>query len=375
MSQALRNGFDASTGGDPRRGEWGPTDTDARHQLQVQVGRYWQNASTSVVLTAQSGLPFTPLAGGDINGDGLSFNDRAFVASVPGGDASAAVTMRDLLGSSTPRIADCLRRNLNRIAAPGSCRGPWSFDLSTVLSLDGSSIRGGDDWRLTVALENVLAGLDSWLHGRALRGWGIGGVPDPILLMPVGWDQTTSAFAYRVNPRFGQAAPERSLLRIPFRVSIDLRVPFGAPYPEQQRVRALSPGRGGRTGARLSADDLELRYAQAIPDLYASILSDADTLLLSPAQVDSLQHRRQAFLAEVTPILKDLARHLAALPDRYDPAAALARQEQSLGAARQVAWQHARDLSSLLTPGQLQVVPYPASMLRRARSGAEIRVF
>lgn len=375
MSQALRNGYDGSTGGDPRRTEWAPAETDARHQVQVQAGRYWRNASASVVLSGQSGLPFTPLVSGDINGDGLSFNDRAFVLAAPRGDAAAAATMRELLGSPTPRIASCLRRNLGRIAAPGSCRGPWSFDLNAVFSLDGSSIRGGDDWRLTVSFENVLAGLDYLVHDGRPRGWGIGGVPDPVLLMPVGWDRQSNAFTYRVNSRFGQSAPERTLLRIPYRVSLDVRVPFGAPYPEQQLVRFLSPGRGGRGGARLSVSDLELRYAQAVPDLYAAIMVDADTLLLSPGQLDSLQQRRQSYVQEVTPILRDLARYLASLPDRYDAAEALDRQDKSLQAAWQVAWRHAQDLSGILTPGQLQVVPYPASMLRRARSGAGIRVF
>ncbi len=75
-------------GFDPAR-ERGPADTDQPHRLVVS-GTWmapWQ-VQVSGILTAASGIPFTPLAGADLNGDGLPQSDRA--RAIPA-DASTAV--------------------------------------------------------------------------------------------------------------------------------------------------------------------------------------------------------------------------------------------------------------------------------------------
>lgn len=75
-----RNPADPSglpVGFDPAR-ERGPSDTDQPHRL-VASGTWsgpWGLAVSGIV-TAASGVPFTPLAGGDINGDGVPTADRA----------------------------------------------------------------------------------------------------------------------------------------------------------------------------------------------------------------------------------------------------------------------------------------------------------
>ena len=75
-------GFDASR-------ERGPADTDQPHR--VVVSGTWSapwRLEVSGILTAASGVPFTPLAGADLNGDGVPTADRARV--VPA-DASSSV--------------------------------------------------------------------------------------------------------------------------------------------------------------------------------------------------------------------------------------------------------------------------------------------
>ncbi|HVQ14034.1 MAG TPA: TonB-dependent receptor, partial [Vicinamibacterales bacterium] len=58
--------------------EKGPSDTDQRHRL-VLSGSYLAPAGfqLSAIIAAASARPFTPLAGADMNGDGLLFADRA----------------------------------------------------------------------------------------------------------------------------------------------------------------------------------------------------------------------------------------------------------------------------------------------------------
>ena len=73
---------------DPDR-EKGPADTDQPHRL-VLSGTWrgpWR-LTLSGIVTAASGIPFTPLAGADINGDGMPTADRARANLV---DPAAAV--------------------------------------------------------------------------------------------------------------------------------------------------------------------------------------------------------------------------------------------------------------------------------------------
>jgi hypothetical protein len=69
--------------------EKGPADTDQPHRLVVSGA--WMapwDFTLSGILTAASGIPFTPLAGADLNGDGLPTADRARATPA---DASTSV--------------------------------------------------------------------------------------------------------------------------------------------------------------------------------------------------------------------------------------------------------------------------------------------
>ena len=58
--------------------ERGPADTDQRHRLVLSGSHYVPGGIlVAAIVTAASGRPFTPLAGADMNGDGLLFADRA----------------------------------------------------------------------------------------------------------------------------------------------------------------------------------------------------------------------------------------------------------------------------------------------------------
>ena len=72
---------------DPDR-EKGPADTDQPHRLVVSgTWRGPWHLTLSGIVSAASGIPFTPLAGADLNGDGLPTSDRA--RSNPASSSSA----------------------------------------------------------------------------------------------------------------------------------------------------------------------------------------------------------------------------------------------------------------------------------------------
>jgi hypothetical protein len=70
----------------------------------------------------------------------------------------------------------------------------------------------------------VLGGIDQLVHGGALRGWGTQAAPDPVLLVPRGFDAAGPGgprFRYDVNPRFADTRGRSTLFREPFRISMD----------------------------------------------------------------------------------------------------------------------------------------------------------
>src|SRR5205807_4563965 len=79
-----------STVGNPLLVEWGRAAFDSRHQIVYNLSyNLFDYARISWFGQFRSGLPFTPMIAGDVNGDGYS-NDRAFVFR-PGATADPAL--------------------------------------------------------------------------------------------------------------------------------------------------------------------------------------------------------------------------------------------------------------------------------------------
>src|SRR5439155_1717028 len=91
--RSLESGFDGSTFGSPRVREWGRAPLDARQQFVVRAGFGRNTTSFTLFGRLQSGLPFTPRVGADVNGDGLA-NDRAFVFDPLASDPTVAAATR-----------------------------------------------------------------------------------------------------------------------------------------------------------------------------------------------------------------------------------------------------------------------------------------
>jgi hypothetical protein len=376
-TRALETGFDGSTFGSPMTRKWARGDFDIRHQLLLQGGYSFGNVSLTLFGRLQSGLPFTPMIAGDVNGDGMA-NDRAFIfdpATMT--DASLASATRTLLESSSPRVRNCLTRQMGRGAGRNSCEGPWTTSLNAELSYSGTMPITHQYGTIALAFSNPLGGLDQVLHGaNHLRGWGTAAYPDQMLYTPVGFDAATNRFKYVINPRFGSTDPANTLLRAPFRVTLDIALTLGRPLDQQQIDRWIKPGRGGRPGPKLTANELERRYARSVPDPYKAILQESDSLLLTRDQFEALQSADKVYLTRIDSVWAGLGEYLAGLPDQYSLAEALKRQDSAVDAGWELTKLDVqRTLPSILSPIQLRLLPGVASYLMRTKGKVKLRLF
>lgn len=376
-SRALASGFDGATFGSPLEREWARGDLDIRHQFLLQGGFAKKSLAFTLFGRFQSGLPFTPMIAGDVNGDGFA-NDRAFIFDpATSSDPALASATRSLLAGSSGRVRDCLTQQLGRAAGRNSCEGPWTASLNAQLSYSGRPARLGRYTTVALSLVNPLGGLDQLLHGsNHLRGWGTPSTPDGVLYTPRGFDRTTQRFSYEVNPRFGSTRGLANAPRVPFRITLDISINLTPDITLQQMDRWLRPGRAGRPGKRLGVADLEKRYERNVPDPYKGILAESDSLLLTRDQSDSISVIDARYRAHMDSLWTSLAEYLAALPDAFDTKAVKRRQEQAVDDA----WEYSRldvkrTLPTVLSPVQLRILPGWAKMLYEAKDKVHIRIF
>ncbi|HEX8906670.1 MAG TPA: TonB-dependent receptor, partial [Longimicrobiaceae bacterium] len=217
------------TRGNPNVNEWAPSDQDRRHSFTLVLGKtFGRSLETSLIGRASSGQPYTPIVGGDVNGDGAR-NDAAFVFTPTAvSDTAMSAALGRILGGSN-RITSCLNAQAGRIAQRNSCRGPWTESLDFRATWTPQNARLQRRVALSLDAFNLPAGLDLLVHGGSdLHGWGQGGRPDNVLLYPTGFDPATKTFRYRVNEGFGQTRVFRTAAGSPFGVQLSARITFGA---------------------------------------------------------------------------------------------------------------------------------------------------
>jgi len=281
-------------------------DRERRHDLLLRMmlgPRPW--VRIGVVGRMASGVPFTPVVDGDVNGDGAA-NDRAFVFTPAARDTALAAGMSRLLAGLPAGVRGCLERQAGRVAARNSCRTGWSASLDLRAELQ--------PWRralehrllLSVSTVNGLTLLDRALHGGdGLRGWGQPAGADPVLLRVRGFDPAARAYRYEVNPAFGARDAARVPFLRPFSLVLEARVTVGADPANQPLQSLLNETMGpGRT-----ADELRFELARRVPNLPAQVISadSAVGLALTAEQRTALQRQAQALGARLAPLTDSLA--------------------------------------------------------------------
>jgi hypothetical protein len=355
-------GFDGAAFGDPRLREWAAGPNDAHHIFVVTTALSTGKTGTVTLFArAQSGLPFTPLVQGDVNGDGRG-GDRAYVPNPETAtDANLAAQLRALLAGGSPTARGCLIANLGRVAPRNGCRGPWTQSLN-IQWTPPTPRRWGYRVRPNVYMENVLAGVDQLLHGNSLRGWGSPATPDPVLLVLRGFDATNAKFNYDVNPRFADTRPGRTLLRNPFRVVIDFSFELSTDYDLQRLRRAVEPVKGPTGWQRRSADSLSAFYLSRTSDIYKLLIEQSDSLFLSKSQVAALAGADSIFSARVRELYVPLGEFLA----RGQGGAGKAELDSVQATQKtywKIFWEQPEIAGAIVTPSQRELMPMFKGML------------
>jgi hypothetical protein len=302
---------------------------------------------TTTVIAA-SGHRYTPMIGGDVNGDG-ALNDRAYIAD------SAALGSLMVNGSEGAR--ECLARQMGRIADRASCQGPTTFTSALGIKLNPAKLGLPKRATIGLSISNPIGVVDYALHGAGdVRGWGQAIPPDQNLLFVRGFDPVKKEFLYDVNERFGSTRPRESAVRsLPF-VSLSVTVDIGLPRERQVLTQFLDAGRS-HPGERATWDFMKQMGQGTIPNSMAMILSAERELGLTRAQADSLANMSLRYTNFADSLWTPMARELAALPEWYDRGEAYARYVRAreatvdyllgvVGAARDV-----------LTPSQRRRLP------------------
>ncbi len=378
-------GGGSSTAGNPNIAEWGKSDLERRHSFLTTVTWPVKPAfELSAVGRITSGASFTPVVGGDVNGDG-SRNDRAFVYD-PSSAADAAVAegMSRLLRNGGERTADCLRRQFGTIAGRNSCTAPWSQTLDLQANLRPAGFGLNRKVTFSVSALNTLTGLDQLLHGSDnLRGWGQPVFPDRTLLYVRGFNAATNSFRYEVNEHFGASSGTRNAFRVPFQIALQARVTLGQD-PATQQFRNVTGG-GGR-GGRATPEELRARMARAVPNPFGMILeredslpaSDSARLNLTPAQRAALTVKRDSLQVKADSLVDGLARVLGDSRNS-DPLAMMTQLRPRIEEGRSLTREAVKQAQLILTPAQWSRVPAsiksPFQQQRDGEGGPDRRGF
>ncbi len=351
-----QRGFGGSGIGDPRLIEWGPLSAP-RHQITTtfRFQAQWSPIRATITHQLSSGQPFTPVVGGDVNGDGVG-GDRAFIAGNGRGDPAVAASIDQLAAAAPSYVRDCLRSQSGAFAGINSCRGPWTQQMGLIVNpMQG---RFGIPRRMFVTLTawNPLGGLDQLINGSELRGWGQNTFGDPTLLYVRGFDAQRQRYVYEVNPRFGDARPSRSAFRSPFRLAIEARINLAPMADRQQLARELSLGRT-RKGTRSVSERFKQIYARIPFSVVPGLIQSKDSLMLTNEQVDTLNaiHKRAQDRYDI--LWAPTADWLGSLGDRYDLNDALARVRDTRKRSGPLAIEYINAVRKILRDEQMLRLP------------------
>ncbi len=345
-----------STAGDPLGIAWNRS-AQGPHQVNYNLRYTFFNAvSVSWNGSFRSGSAFTPMIGGDANGDGYG-NDRAYVyAPEAAPDSALAAGMSELLASSSPATRECLQRQLGAIASRNSCRGPWISTASLGITLERSRFRIPSRANVQFSLSNPLGAADLVLHGSRLRGWGQNPAVDQQLLYVRGFDAAARRYRYEVNQRFGATRPQFITLRSPVALTATIKYDLGPTRERQNLQNDLRLGRTA-TGRRLPESSYRMGGPQAIANPMTAILRQQDTLQLTALQADSIAAMNRRYNYRTDSIWAPAARYYAELPDVYSGDEAFARLLQARHAQLDMLLRVVPAINALLTPAQKRRLP------------------
>ena len=233
----------------------------------------------------------------------------------------------------------------------------------------------GRNIQANVVFDNPLGGLDQLMHGsEGLKGWGTRAAPDPVLLVPRGFDASSRTFRYDVNPRFGDTRAFRTLSRQPFRVTLDFSVNFSTPYDVQQIRRALEPVKTKTGWERRTADSITAYYMRNTSNIHRLLLQESDSLFLTREQIARLTLADSVFSAQVRALFLPLGQYLASQPGGVPGKAALDSANATDKLYWKIFWVQVDTVEPVVTQMQKELMPMLKNMIampKEDREGAQ----
>jgi hypothetical protein len=290
----------------------------------------------------QSGLPYTPIIGGDVNGDGY-VNDRVFSdPAMPIVGDGAAVA--------------CLRSAAGRMVGNNECRGPWRVNSMVRLDARGQSVHIPQRMTLSLIVDNPLAVINSEHFG------GAAGV-DPVAYHVTGFSAAAQAFELEPNAHFGRP----SFVRNPI-VSLQVRVDLSRKGDEQLFDRSIEEASRHTTSTPERIAAIQARYARSILDPYQAILEESDSLFLSRAQFDSLHVADVPYRQLVDSVWHDLAISIVINPEHKSSIELLALSRATSDSVQAITMRERPLIRRILSPSQMPYLPESVAELMNGKS-------
>jgi outer membrane receptor for ferrienterochelin and colicin len=209
---------------------WGPSNFNREHAIVLSgTFRLPYGIRVSPKWSIRSGTPWGPEVSGDINADGVNFNDRPYVfrpeelpvfvpSSVANRDSVVAVARAryaDILGEF-----DCVGDYVGQIIPRNTCRQPWFNQLDMTIRKRFATA-GSQAAEVHIDLFNVLNGLNSdWGRNVSVTA------ARRNLLVAQQYDAGTGQVQYTVPATFGDRTQVGSNLLLQFSAQIGVRYYF-----------------------------------------------------------------------------------------------------------------------------------------------------
>lgn len=359
-----RGGWDGDASGSPWIVERAVSPRQRQHQLQLEVAHeFVRRIDVSFWVRVASGNRYTPLIGGDVNGDGSRTNDRfgrADLSDIPGSPTAEA------LGRGLPRLA---RRCLQALAArprSGSCEGPLTSTSALMAKMDFGNRDQYPRAQFAIAVENPLS-----VFGGAWRDAAALPLVDPYVANVQGFDAVARRFVLAPNPNFGKQLALGQLTSGAPRISLTVQIPLSAPIRGQQIDRWFT--RRG-LGSGLSADSLAELFARGVPNILDDVVFREDELGFSASQRAEVAGLRDKLRRELRltwlRFAGDMRRDAASL----SRSALMEQMQQATDAAWEVSRLVANQLVPLLSPLQQTMLPGQTVRLMHATKPVRIKV-
>jgi hypothetical protein len=155
-AQGLSNLRFSPLDGDMQNRNLRPSAFDRTHRITLTAtGQLPYGFNGGIIYTGQSGLPYTWVVNGDVNADGITGNDLAFIPK----DESQITLAPGSSYADLSKFIDsqqCLRDAKGRLMQRGECRNPWQNFVNLRLGWNSPELVKGQRLEVQADIFNVL---------------------------------------------------------------------------------------------------------------------------------------------------------------------------------------------------------------------------